>query len=140
GEHAIELLKNGGNLIQGNFLGTDASGMASQGNAAFGIHAVDAPNNTIGGTRPEDRNIISGNTVGGIQLVAAATGNRLQGNYIGTDLTGTNPLPNRLFGVYLHSGRNVVGGTEPGAANIIAYGGQGIVIDGPTTNAFPRQL
>ncbi len=67
--------------------------------------------NVIGGFTPEDRNIISGNSVG-----VYSGANRVVGNYIGTDPTGMVALPN-VYGVL--SGL-FIGGTEPGAKNLIS--------------------
>ena len=49
------------NVVQGNFIGTDVSGTAKLGNNEAGVEIIDVPNNTIGGTTPAARNIISGN-------------------------------------------------------------------------------
>ena len=57
----------------------------------MGVLIQDGSNNTIGGTTTADRNIISNNSYG-IQLSTAtgtANGNKIQGNYIGTNVGGT---------------------------------------------------
>src|SRR5215212_2813799 len=42
-----------------------------------------------------------------------ATGNRIAGNYVGTDASGTKALGNTLYGVYIDSGsNNIIGGTS----------------------------
>jgi CSLREA domain-containing protein len=61
GPAGIELLTNGGNLVEGNFIGTDAAGTVDLGNLGSGIRVDRAPDNTIGGTLPAARNVISGN-------------------------------------------------------------------------------
>lgn len=91
--------------IIGNFIGTDASGTAAIPN----FEGV-ALNQHVGGFTPEERNVISGNGWG----VRNAT--RVTGNYIGTDPTGMNAIPN----VYGAAGNAWVGGTEPGAGNLIS--------------------
>jgi hypothetical protein len=103
------------NQIQGNFIGTNAQGTAALGNL-YGIHVVGAANNTIGGTTAGTRNVISGNLTG--VSIAFANGNQLQGNYIGIDVTGTIFLANG-DGVDLLSGSSIVGGTGTGTGNVI---------------------
>jgi hypothetical protein len=120
-----------GNLVQGNFIGTDISGTAAIPNYV-GLNLTDAPNNTIGGMADYAGNLISGNsssiTIGG----DTATGNVVQGNAIGTDASGTRPLPN-FYGVLVTSPNNTIGGTAAGAANLIAYSEtSGVTVSGNT--------
>lgn len=85
----------GGNTIQDCFLGTNATGTAFKPNRT-GLHVIGSPNNVI------DGNVISGNAGDGIEIdFAASRGNRLTGNYIGTDVTGMHPLGNGANGVSL---------------------------------------
>src|SRR3990172_4646563 len=109
-----------GNQVQGNFIGTDVTGTASIPNANGGL-AVCAPGNTIGGPTPAARNLISGNIGHAVQLCGpTATGNVVQGNFIGTDVTGMLDLGNSFFGVLISQAPgNTIGGTEgttPGGA------------------------
>jgi hypothetical protein len=120
-------LHSSGNLIQGNYIGTDKSGMAALANGGFNIGGgvVDgstSANQTIGGTAPGAGNLISGNTGTGIFL-----GNDsfclVIGNLIGTNATGTAALGNGgpfLGGIELWGNYNTIGGTTPGARNIIS--------------------
>jgi hypothetical protein len=117
----------GNNLIEGNFIGTDVTGMVARGNSFTGVIIVDSPSNTIGGTTPQARNIISGNGVGIKLLRSNAQGNVIQGNYIGTDLSGSVALGNRTHGVEIVSSFNTIGGTAPGAGNLISGNGRGYV-------------
>ncbi len=127
------------NVVQGNFIGTNASGMAALGNNAGGITIINgATNNLIGGTVAGARNIISGNGSGGFSAIgvnvqsAGTAGNLIQGNYIGPDATGTGALGNGSFGLVFLVGtaNNTVGGTSPGASNIIAHNAAtGVLID-----------
>jgi len=111
----------GGNVVQGNFIGLDASGTNSLGGKALLIYL---PNNQIGGTAPADRNVISGHqNASGLEMLENGSGNTVQGNFIGTDVTGLNPLGNARSGVEVGGGGNLVGGTNAGAANIIAFNG-----------------
>ena len=88
-----------GVLVQGNFIGTDASGQLALPNQT-GILLSGSADILIGGARPEMRNVISANgagilaNAGGAMFNAYATSARVQGNFIGTDRSGTRPLGN----------------------------------------------
>lgn len=91
-------------LIAGNYIGTNATGNAALGNGAFGVVILSA-NNTVGGTTEVARNIISSNGQRGVNIEGnGATGNLVQGNYIGLAANGTNDLGNTWAGVGLFSG------------------------------------
>jgi len=93
-----------GNLVLGNFIGTNAAGDAELGNDQNGVVIVDAPDTIIGGEAAGAGNVISGNGFG-IQIVGAeAVGTQVQGNLIGTAATGTVPLSNSAIGVYIFNG------------------------------------
>jgi hypothetical protein len=79
------IIDSSSNLIQGNYVGTDATGNIASGNGAGGVGLFEgASNNTIGGTTLGVRNIISGNLANGIAIADTdATNNVVQGNYIG---------------------------------------------------------
>ncbi|HWT02707.1 MAG TPA: Calx-beta domain-containing protein [Pyrinomonadaceae bacterium] len=136
----------GGNLIEGNFIGTSADGTKASANAA-GVVIDNSSNNTVGGTTPAARNLISGNTAGGVLVSGDSSGNKVRGNLIGTKADGTGALGNGQAdsegpngGVLIDSGANthgnVVGGTEAGAGNVIAFNyGGGVVITGAQSSA-----
>ncbi len=56
-------LNSSNNVIAGNFIGTNASGTAGNGNG-HGVYISDVSGNTIGGTTTASRNVISGNPLG----------------------------------------------------------------------------
>ena len=115
-----------GNIVQGNFIGTNASGTQDLGNTLSGIAVGYGYNNMIGGTVTGARNLISGNDETGVTISElGASGNIIQGNYIGTDVTGTVPLGNTLDGVHVQNSsiNTLVGGTASGAGNLIADNG-----------------
>ncbi|HWP54280.1 MAG TPA: CSLREA domain-containing protein, partial [Pyrinomonadaceae bacterium] len=87
----VEILFSQGNTVQGNFIGTDASGTVPLGNQGGGV-VVESLNGTnlVGGTSAAARNVISGNGSYGIGALTAT----IQGNFIGTDVTGTIALGN----------------------------------------------
>jgi parallel beta-helix repeat protein len=140
--NGVELLGGSatGNLVQGNYIGTDVTGTKSVRNSIHGVLIFNAAGNTIGGTAPAARNIISGNGINGLEIFSNLTGpnstsNRIQGNFIGTDRTGTLPLSNGEDGVLIFdSSSNIVGGTATGARNIISgNGAHGVEIIGTAT-------
>jgi hypothetical protein len=119
-----------GHLIQGNLIGPDATGAAApphnfagQGN---GINLCYGTSNvTIGGTTAAERNVISGNVGGGVNLASSLStdvhDNTVRGNYIGTDVTGAARLGNGGGGVQVSQPNNSV------LDNVIsANGGDGI--------------
>src|SRR5262249_55041359 len=83
-----------GNLIQGNLIGTDPTGnVAVPNGAGFSIQSGTS-NTTIGGLVPQARNVISGNSSDGIDILSGTTGTLVQGNFIGTNASGTAALGN----------------------------------------------
>ncbi len=152
------LLVNGsgatGNLITGNMIGTNSAGTAALGNADWGVILDQAPSNTVGGTSASSRNLVSGNKEGGVGVYGgSATADLVEGNYIGTDATGTIALGNAFSGVYVGSGSlfsdnppgsassATIGGTTTGAGNLISgndtanTGNGGVVIYGSGASA-----
>jgi hypothetical protein len=122
------------NSILGNYIGTDKTGTVALSNTS-GIALSDAStSNTIGGTAPGAGNLISGNAQYGIGIFfflnasIAPNGNLIQGNFIGTSVTGTSPLGNGLDGIAISKADSeTIGGTTAGAGNRIAFnGGRGI--------------
>jgi hypothetical protein len=119
--------------VTGNYLGTDASGTKDLGNARNGV-TIKGASNTVGGTTAGERNVISGNDDEGVHVNdPGATGNKISGNYIGTDATGTKDLGNAQDGVYIENlPDNTVGGTTAGERNVISGNGyDGVFILGP---------
>ena len=105
------------NRIEGNFIGTNPTGAVDNGNLSDGVAIVNsASQNVVGGTTPATRNVLSGNGDSGV-FVSDANGNRVEGNYIGTDKSGTKKLGNVDSGVKLDNAiGTTIGGTTSGAA------------------------
>ncbi len=129
-----------GNLIQGNRIGTVVTGTLALGNAYWGVFLQDAAYNTVGGATGGAGNLISGNDQGGVAIRGIdAVGDVVQGNLIGTDVTGTKGFGNVYSGVYIGDWGNygdaaseaTIGGTAAGAGNVISSNGNwGVWITG----------
>lgn len=116
---------NGGNKVQGNYIGTEANGTEPLGNNN-GVVIQSSPKNTIGGTTAAERNVISGNSTFGVWIIyTGASGNKVQGNFIGTSAADGTMLANGDDGVSIQSDadNNLIGGTATGAGNIISGNG-----------------
>jgi hypothetical protein len=127
----IELAGDGSNTIQGNYLGTDTTGTHAVGGG--GMRVLNSSGNLIGGTSAADRNIISGNSgSNGLLLSSQSNNNRIEGNYIGTDITGKKALGNGQDGIAIrNASHNLIGGTGLGSGNVIARNvGNGVGIYG----------
>jgi parallel beta-helix repeat protein len=119
-------------LIAGNYIGTDLTADSSDANDV-GIRISDSPGNIIGGTSAANRNVISGNTNQGVFIEGtASSGNRVIGNYIGTDRTGDGDLGNGDDGVEVDGAPNTeIGGTAAGERNVISGNGDnGVQVSG----------
>ncbi|HLJ92950.1 MAG TPA: right-handed parallel beta-helix repeat-containing protein [Gemmataceae bacterium] len=131
----IDVQTGGGNILQGNYIGTDVTGTLALGNG-LGVRLATS-NNTIGGTAAAAGNVIAGNGGDGI-FISSGTANVVQGNFIGTDGTGMANLGNLNTGVHLlNASGNTIGGTANGAANVIGFNGyDGVLVDGGSGNAI----
>ncbi|MEG4104027.1 Calx-beta domain-containing protein, partial [Microcoleus sp. Pol17C6] len=128
------------NRVVGNLIGTDITGNVALGNTIYGISIGSASNNIIGGTTPQERNIISGSQTAGIFFAIAPTllgepsggvaaTNRVVGNYIGTNISGTAALGNPV-GVFIAAGEsNIIGGTTPQEGNVISGNQMGVYLN-----------
>ena len=123
-----------GNIVSGNYIGTDKNGTANPGNGQNGVYiGYGAQNNTVGGDTAGERNVISGNVEHGVYVyLDDTTSNTISGNYIGTDANGTAPLGNGYEGVCIQNAQNnTVGGDTDGERNVISGNVQrGVVIHG----------
>jgi len=121
-------------VIQGNFLGTDVTGTLPLPNG-MGIRINTGGNDVID-------NVISGNLGDGVLSESGQPndGGLIRGNRIGTDVTGTLPLPNAGWGVHVLAGGLQIGGTGAGEANLVAFNGTGtsggISIENGTGNSI----
>jgi hypothetical protein len=136
-DHGIQIGAGSGNLVQGNYIGTNAAGAAALGNHATGILTF-ATDTTIGGATPGAGNLISGNKgAGGNAAVtfsggASTSSGLVQGNLFGTDASGNAQIGNTGDALYVVTrvGVTTIGGTTPAARNIIAGStGRGIYVE-----------
>jgi parallel beta-helix repeat protein len=158
------------NVIEGNYIGTNAAGTAAIANG-YGIALGGTQNTTISG------NVISGNGTDGVFLTSSgstfstrfptlttfdgftftipdeqATGNTFTGNNIGTTFNGSTALPNGSAGIELQgdstqgvtTDTTTIGGTASGTRNVIAgNNGAGILLSGQgvtTTTILGNQI
>ncbi len=132
GNAGIRLDTAGGNLIEGNYIGTNVTGTASLPNQ-FGVRIDNSSGNTIGGTTTGARNLISGNSYGVDIVGAMSTANIVEGNFIGTNINGTTALPNAVGVRVSDALSNTIGGTTPVARNLISGNSNGVILNGVAT-------
>lgn len=126
-----------GNVYLNNFVGTDASGSVGLPTNLLNVAGlslssdgllIEGVRETIGGTKPEARNILSGNNGAGLRILqvsgaspgSSAENEVVQGNFIGTDVTGTKAVPNAAGGVVVFGFNNTIGGKTTAERNIIS--------------------
>ena len=134
---AILVRGDSGTVIQGNYIGTDATGSYALGGGSYGISIIDSKDTMIGGAGAG--NLISGYSDGILMYDSGnEPGTVIQGNQIGTDSTGTHAIANSGAGIHigspgvdlgLTSTQSTVGGTSPGEGNTIANNCVGIKFD-----------
>ena len=133
----IHLLSSG-NLVQSNYLGTNATGKAPGLGNYIGVFVDGSSGNTIGGTGSLG-NLISGNLFDGVLILdeaLPAQNNLVAGNRIGTDSTGTAALPNGSpssngNGIDVFASTNTIGGPAGAGSNLISGNqGYGIFLGG----------
>ena len=117
--------------IYSNYIGLDRTGSFSLGNQRFGVHLDNVSNNFIGGPELQLRNIISGNATAPIVIQgAAATNNRVQNNFVGTNAAGNAALVNANTGILIvDASSNIIGTDGDGISDAVernVISGQGI--------------
>lgn len=129
-----------GNVISGNYIGTNASSTSALPNGADGVLLMGS-NNIVGGTAGVTPlagcagacNLISGNGANGVGIWRSnATGNVVKGNFIGVSLDGNSALPNADIGLEVQeASNNVIGGTSAAERNVISGNkGAGVSLTG----------
>ena len=140
------------NTISGNVIGLGSNGSSSVPNGRDGILVQNGEHNQIGvpGASPipgtnvpsTPSNVISANGGSGVQFTGQAANNAVQGNYIGVGAGGTGSIGNTFAGVFVNDlstspSNELIGGSTPGAGNIIAGSAAGFGVDilGPAVPA-----
>ncbi|MEP3479784.1 MAG: cadherin domain-containing protein [Fuerstiella sp.] len=110
------------NTIQNNEIGVSADGTTNLGGSGIRVTSGGDNNQILD-------NLIASSSQAGIELDGAATGNVLQGNIIGTDVSGTQNWGSGEYGILIHGGasNNTIGGVGDGEGNVIAFSGQNIL-------------
>ena len=115
------------NIIAGNYIGTDQTGLLDKGNTERGVGngPGTSSNLVIGGLEPEDRNIISGNDGPGISPNAGSTGWKVLGSYVGLGSDGLTSVANSTYGgsgglSIDNDDNHTVGGSLAGSTNVIS--------------------
>jgi hypothetical protein len=152
GNDAIEG-SGAGVIIDGDKKGLPCLVIESSGNAVRGLQIENchtaiwlkptADNNIVGGSKEGQGNVLSSNRNVGIEIDGSA--NVVQGNYAGTDPTGTEARPNGIEGIWITPGAtdNLIGGSSPGEGNVISGNdlyGLGIAGTGATGNVVKGNL
>ncbi len=139
GSNGVEIIGGGtsGNVVEGNYIGTNAGGTAALPNKGNGVLIANGAEGNLIGTNGAgvigtgERNLISGNASAGISIFGTLTSNNVvAGNFIGTTLTGRTALRNVTAGVVIASGaaNNTIGGTAAGNGNTIAFNAKAVTI------------
>ena len=143
GYDGVQTYESNDNVIAGDKIGTDVTGAVALGNAEDGVQLYASSDNTIGGTGAGAADVISANGTSsgffngpGVEL-SGSSENVVEGDFIGTDTTGTRALGNGQGGVEIDvtyfgpSTGNTIGGTFAAASNLITNnGGPGVAVTG----------
>jgi len=107
-------------VIQGNYINIDGNGTTPLASALRGIDLAGGSGNLIGGSTTGAGNVIGTWAAHGIIFQGSGGNNRIQGNLVGTDATGTIRLGGGQYGVTYYEGTgtgNKIGGSAAGEGN-----------------------
>jgi parallel beta-helix repeat protein len=111
------------NLIRNNRIGTDESASTAHPNNFYGVFIDNSADNMIGGNRSNgEGNLITGNNSGGVLVRGNfSSRNRIVGNFIGRDQSGTPNEGNHGHGILImNADSNAIGGSSADSANVIS--------------------
>jgi hypothetical protein len=116
-------VNSNGTSIRRNIIGSDSAGTLDIGNGSVGISTgLSISNVTI------QNNLASGNELGyGIATGSGGGNFTIVGNRVGTDVAGTQPLPN-LGGMYIQTPNSTVGGPSAQANTVAFNDADGVVV------------
>ena len=125
-----------GNVLNGNFIGTTASGDGALGNSGNGVWIDQAPGNSLVGCKFVNNpfvyyNVVSGNGRNGLRITSSDNVT-VQGDFFGVGANNTAIVKNRLDGILVDgtSANTQVGGVIP-LGNVSAGNGRnGIEVTG----------
>lgn len=122
------------NVTRNNIIGLTPAGTGRLNNRLEGVDFNGgASDNMVGGLEARERNVISGNTANGVEMSHGnnVRGNRVVGNFIGTDVTGSfsaSYTVNSNWGIGIEDGvtdtfvsNNVIGNGSKGGIAINGY-------------------
>jgi hypothetical protein len=116
----IVLNGGGGHRVEGTYLGLAPDGVTDHGNGGYGLSCLSSSGNVVGGAAAAAANVISGNTYPGIRLWGCSN-DVVVGNRIGTTADGLQPVANATGILIMNASSNErIGGTDPGAGNLIS--------------------
>lgn len=140
------VLRGGSNLVEGCFIGTDATGTTApslaQGAAAQTGISIESDGNTVGGTTEAARNLISGNNQAGVHIKSGDS-NRVIGNLIGTNAVGNTSLGNGVGVLVTDGSSNSIGGLTAPETNVVsgnAMTGIRLAAENPNTDVVINNL
>ena len=124
--------------IQGNMIGTDVTGTKVLNPGSLGSGGIRANGGRVlvGGSGPGEGNVIGGFAAWGVGISGIVSGQQfnpqfieVKGNRIGLGADGVTPIPNG-DGIWMGTTiPHIIGGTEPGDGNIIAFNqGNGVYL------------
>ena len=114
-------VQSNNNAVVGCYVGIDPDGVSDIGNSNGVLISVDDMNNRVGGSDPQDYNVITHNSGTGIFLHVNSRGSVIQGNFIGLTAGGQSAPGNGGNGVHANSSNtSVIGGTSPSERNVIS--------------------
>jgi hypothetical protein len=140
GGDGILVTQGTSHVIEGNYVGIDATGAVDHGNSRAGVACVGCTDCIIGGLTAAARNVVSGNDTSGV-VISGGSGTVVSGNYLGTNAGGDAAVGNALAGVFILNGATnvVVGGPTPAAANLLSGNTSGVTVaNSGTTGAQVR--
>jgi hypothetical protein len=120
--NGLDILTATNNTFYGNYIGLGIDGITNVGNLVIGFRfGLASTNNIVGGSAVGQRNYMAGNGDHAIYLDEQSVSNIFKNNYVGSDITGLIPIPNKGIGIFFldESNNNTVGGTLANEGNLL---------------------